>query len=146
MTRTLITCSRETPIYEVARFMREGDVGAVPVIGADGELEGIVTDRDLVIKGLTSDKEDSGLRAEDCMSEDVYTANQNDRIVDIIREMGDHQVRRVPVVNSRNRLVGIVSVADLATQTNRDEELEDALEEISQPSSWLDRIARWLGL
>jgi CBS domain-containing protein len=126
--------------------MREGDIGSVPVVGADGELEGIVTDRDLVVKGLTSDKEDSQLRAEDCMSEDIYTANQNDRIVDVIREMGDHQVRRVPVVNSRNRLVGIVSVADLATQTNRDRELGDAIEEISQPSSWLDRIARWLGL
>jgi CBS domain-containing protein len=146
MTRQVISCFRETPIYEVARFMRDGDIGAVPVIAADGKLEGIVTDRDLVVEGLTSDKADSEIKAEDCMSTDLYTAGQNDRVVDVIREMGDHQVRRVPVVDSRERLVGIISVADIATQTRRDMELADTLEEISRPSSWLDRVARWLGL
>ena len=141
MTRNVTTARRDTPAIEVARLMRDEDVGAIPVINNDGKLAGIVTDRDLVVKGLTSDKNDSDLIAEDCMSTDLYTANQNDRLVEMIREMGDHQVRRILVVDGRDRLVGIISMADVATQTNKDNELEDALEDISQPSSWFGRLA-----
>jgi CBS domain-containing protein len=141
MTRKVTTCRRDAPITEVARLMRDEDVGAIPVIDDDGKLAGIVTDRDLVVEGLTSDKNDAELRAEDCMSTDLYTVNQNERLVEMIREMGDHQVRRIPVVDGRNRLVGIISMADIATQTNKDLELEHALEEISRPSSWFGRLA-----
>jgi CBS-domain-containing membrane protein len=141
MTRNVTTCRRDTPLTEVARLMRDEDVGAIPVIGDGGKLDGIVTDRDLVVKGLTSERQDAELKAEDCMSTDLYTANQNDRLVETIREMGDHKVRRIPVVDSRERLVGIISMADIATQTNKDMELEDALEEISQPSSFFGRLA-----
>lgn len=143
MTRDVTSSGRETPILEIARIMRDQDIGALPVIGPDGKLEGIVTDRDLVVEGLTSDKNEADLRAEDCMTTDLFTANQNDRLVDVIREMGDHQVRRVPVVDSRNRLVGIISMADIAIQTNKDRELSEAFEEISEPSSFFGRIARF---
>jgi len=142
MTRNVTTCRRDTPIREVARLMRDEDTGAIPVLGNDGTLDGIVTDRDLVVKGLTKDKSDDELRAEDCMSTDLFTAHPNDRVVDVIREMGDHQVRRVPVVDSRNRLVGIISMADVALQTDKDLELAEALEDISKPSSWFGRLAR----
>jgi predicted transcriptional regulator len=91
---------------------------------------------------LTTDKSDADIRAEDCMTTDLFTANQNDRLVDMIREMGDHQVRRVPVVDGRDRLVGIISMADIATQTNKDRELTEALEDISQPPSFFGRLAR----
>lgn len=145
MTRDVITCFRTTPIHEVARLMRDEDIGSLPVLADDGRLEGIVTDRDLIVKGLTSSKDDPALKAEDCMSGDLYLAGKDDRVVDVIRRMGDYQVRRVPVVDSRNRLVGIVAMADLATQTNKDHELGETLEEISKPTSWLDRVSRWLG-
>ncbi|HEX8088920.1 MAG TPA: CBS domain-containing protein [Blastocatellia bacterium] len=140
MTRNIITCHSDTTITEIARLMRDEDVGAIPVVGNDGKLAGIVTDRDLVVKGLNGDKNDAEVTAEDCMSTDLYTVNQNDRLVDMIREMGDHQVRRIPVVDGRDRLVGIISMADIATQTNKDMELKEALEEISQPSSWFGRL------
>jgi CBS domain-containing protein len=142
MTRNVTSCHRDTPIMEIARLMRDQDIGAMPVLGADGKIEGIVTDRDLVIEGLTTDKSDADIRAEDCMTTDLFTANQNDRLVDMIREMGDHQVRRVPVVDGRDRLVGIISMADIATQTNKDRELTEALEDISQPPSFFGRLAR----
>lgn len=141
MTRTVVSSRRDTPISEVARLMRDQDAGAIPVLDENGKLAGIVTDRDLVVRGLTSDKAETELRAEDCMSDDVYTANQNDRVVEVIKEMGDHQIRRIPVVDSRDRLVGIISTADIALQTSKDRELADALEEISQPPSWLGRLA-----
>jgi CBS domain-containing protein len=141
MTRNVTTVRRDTPISEVARIMKDEDIGAVPVIGEDGRLEGIVTDRDLVVRGLNSEKDEAELRAEDCMTDDLYTANQNDRLVEVISEMGDHQVRRVPVVDSRNRLVGIISMADVSLQTSKDAELADAMEDISKPSSWLARLS-----
>src|ERR1044072_979402 len=145
MTRNVTICRTNTPIGEIARLMCSEDVGSLPVLNAEGKPEGIVTDRDIVIKGLTANKTDAELLAEDCMSTDLYTANQNDRIVDVIREMGDHQVRRIPVVDSRERLVGIIAMADIATQTNRDKELGDVLQEISKPSSWFGRLAYYLG-
>lgn len=141
MTRKVTTCQLSTPITEVARLMRDEDVGALPVIAPNGKLAGIITDRDLVVKGLNLDKNEAELTAEDCMTDDLFTANQNDRLVDVIHDMGDHQVRRVPVVDSRERLVGIISMADVAVQTNKDMELNDALENISQPSSWFGRLA-----
>jgi CBS domain-containing protein len=141
MTRNIVSCRRDTPVSEVARLMRDQDAGAIPVLDENGKLAGIVTDRDLVVRGLTADKPETELRAEDCMSDDVYTANQNDRVVEVINEMGDHQIRRIPVVDSRDRLVGIVSTADIALQTSKDRELAHAIEDISQPSSWLGRLA-----
>jgi len=145
MTRNVTVCNRNTPIHEVARLMRDEDIGALPVVDDSGKLEGIVTDRDLVVKGINSDREEAELHAEDCMSTDLFTADQNDRLVDVIRDMGDNQVRRVPVVDKRERLVGIIAMADIATQTSKDKELQEALEEISEPSSsgsWLSRLAR----
>lgn len=144
MTREVKTCVRETPFQEVARIMRDEDIGALPVLEENGRLAGIVTDRDLVVRGLNSTKEDVELRADDCISTDLYTAHPNDRLVDVINEMGDHQVRRVPVVDNRGRLVGIISMADVSLETNKDTELAEALEEISQPGSWLGRLGRWL--
>lgn len=141
MTRNVTTCRRDTPIAQVARIMRDEDIGAVPVIAGDGKLEGIITDRDIIVSGLNSDKNDAELQAEDCMSTDLFTANQNDRIVEVINEMGDHKVRRVPVVDSRDRLVGIISMADIAIETNKDMELAGALKNVSQPPSWLGRLA-----
>jgi CBS domain-containing protein len=145
MTRNVTTCNKNTNIEKIAQLMRFEDIGAIPVLDEEGKLEGIVTDRDIVVEGLTKDKTDAELTAEDCMSTDLFTARQNDRLVDVIREMGDHQIRRVPVVDSRNRLVGIISMADVATQTNKDRELEKALEEISKPSSWFGRLAYYIG-
>lgn len=146
MTRNVTTCTLSTNIQQVAQLMRYEDIGAIPVLNEEGRLEGIVTDRDIVVEGLTKDKADVELKAEDCMSTDLYVAQQNDRLVDVISEMGDHQIRRVPVVDSRNRLVGIISMADVATQTRKDRELGEALEEISKPGSWLGRLAYYFGL
>jgi CBS domain-containing protein len=145
MTRNVITCGLNTNLQEVARLMRDEDIGAIPVVGENNYLEGIVTDRDLIVKGLTKSEDDAAISIRDCLSTDLFTANQNDRVVDVIEEMGDNQVRRVPVVDGRNRLVGIIAMADVAKQTNNDHELAEALEGISKPASWLDRVAHFFG-
>jgi CBS domain-containing protein len=146
MTVKVKAAAPDTPIREIARIMRDDDVGAVPIVSGDGKLAGIVTDRDLVVSGLTTDKGDTELTAHDCMSKDVYTAKLNDRVVDALEEMGDHQVRRIPIVDNKDRLIGIVSLSDVAHASHNDRELSHVLEHISRPSSWLRRLTNFLGL
>src|SRR5262249_32810560 len=71
MTRAVVTCRRDTPIRQIAKIMQEEDTGAVPVVSADTTLDGIVTDRDIVVRGLTSDRGDTELEAEDCIATDI---------------------------------------------------------------------------
>ncbi|PYS93986.1 MAG: CBS domain-containing protein, partial [Acidobacteria bacterium] len=71
---------------------------------------------------------------------DIHTAQPNDRVIEVVRKMGDKQVRRIPVVDRDRNLRGIISMADVALETNDDRELADALEEISSGSSFWNRI------
>ncbi len=74
------------------------------------------------------------------MTTDISTARPNDRVVDVIRKMGEKQVRRIPVVGEDNRLLGMISMADVAVETEADLELADAIEDISKGSSFWRRI------
>ena len=74
------------------------------------------------------------------MSVDIHTVRPNDRIVDVIHMMADKQVRRIPVVNENNYLVGMISMADVAIETRDDRELGEALEEISKSTSFWNRV------
>jgi CBS domain-containing protein len=74
------------------------------------------------------------------MSTDLFVGKPNDRVVDVVRKMGDKQVRRIPVVSDNGRLLGMISMADIARETEEDRELTRALEEISRESSFWRRI------
>lgn len=74
------------------------------------------------------------------MTTDVHTARPHDRVVDVIRKMGDKQVRRIPVVSENGNLRGIISMADIAVETEADRELAEALEDISKESSFWGKI------
>ena len=162
MTRELVVATRDTTIVEVSRMMKQEDVGVIPVVEYDvpagngrtegsernyqdrnyarGKLIGLITDRDIVVRCVADNKDCASVRAEDIMSVDIYTAKPNDRVVDVIRKMGDKQVRRIPVCNDNGYLVGMISMADVATETGQDRELTEALEEISKGSSFWNRL------
>lgn len=162
MTRELVVATRDTTIVEAARMMKQEDVGVIPVVEYDvpagngrsegsernyqdrnyarGKLTGLITDRDIVVRCVADNKDCASVRAEDIMSVDIYTAKPNDRVVDVIRKMGDKQVRRIPVCNDNGYLVGMISMADVATETRQDRELSDALEEISKGTSFWNRL------
>ena len=162
MTRDLAVATRDTMISEVALMMKQEDTGVIPVVEYDvrpgngnsedagrkyegrnysrGKLVGLLTDRDIVIRCVSEGKDCSTSRAEDVMSVDIHTVHPNDRVVDVIRKMGDKQVRRIPVVNENNYLVGMISMADVAVETREDRELAEALEDISKGSSFWNRI------
>lgn len=162
MTRELAVATRETTLREVAGMMKEEDTGVIPVVDYEsnggngktgreerrlntagytqGKLVGLITDRDIVIRAVAEGKDCNTTRAEEVMSTDVYTARPHARVVDVIRKMGDKQVRRIPVVNEKANLLGIVSMGDIAVETEADRELADALEDISKESSFWGRI------
>jgi len=162
MTRELVVATRDTTVVEVSRMMKQEDVGVIPVVEYDapagngrtegsernyqdrnyarGKLIGLITDRDIVVRCVADNKDCASVRAEDIMSVDIHTARPNDRVVDVIRKMGDKQVRRIPVCNDNGYLVGMISMADVAIETRQDRELNDALEEISKGSTFWNRI------
>jgi CBS domain-containing protein len=142
MTPDVKTVTRQTPIRDVSLIMRNENVGAVPVVDEQSRLIGIVTDRDIVVRGLMGDKLVQELRAEDVMTDDVEAVSTDDKIHDVIELMGRKQVRRMPVVGEEKRLVGIVSIGDLASRADYDEELQDALEKISSKRSFWSRLWR----
>jgi len=169
MTRDLAVATRDTTLREVAVMMKQEDTGVIPVVEnplqagngrttppttpareepanyetrgyGRGKLVGLITDRDIVIRAVGEDKDCAVTRADDIMTSDVHTARPNDRVVDIIRKMGQKQVRRIPVTGEDNRLLGMISMADIAVETEADQELADALEEISKGSSFWRQI------
>lgn len=167
MTKDLAVAQRDTPLTQVALMMKQEDTGVIPVVEYDvmsgngrttdndrddrddrrydrnysrGKLIGLITDRDIVVRGVAEGKEFTTTRAEDIMSVDIHTVRPNDRIVDVIHMMADKQVRRIPVVNENNYLVGMISMADVALETRDDRELGEALEEISKSTSFWNRV------
>jgi CBS domain-containing protein len=165
MTRDVTVAMRESTLEEVARMMKDEDTGIIPVVdysdgqanadagdeaprssssgrsaGGNGKLVGLITDRDIVIRAVAEGKDTRTVRAEEVMTSDVHAAKPNDRVIDAIRKMGDKQVRRIPVVGENGQLRGIISMADIALETEEDEELADALEEISSGASFWSKI------
>ena len=137
MTRNVKTANRETSLQDVAVLMREGDMGAVPVV-ENGKLVGIVTDRDIVVRAVAEGKDVSTLIG-DVMTTEIFASKENDFVFEAIRLMGDKQVRRIPVINDDSELVGIIAMADVALETEDEREIAETLEEISSGSAFWNK-------
>lgn len=140
MTKDVKSVHADASIRDVARIMRDENAGVVPVVGDDDTLQGLVTDRDIVMRSVAEGKDPMRLTVADLMTRDLDAATPDEALVDVVRLMGDEQIRRVPVVDEHDRLVGIISLADVATRADYDTDLQDALEEISMRRSF------WSGL
>lgn len=121
----------------VAGLMREENVGLVPVVDGERRVIGCITDRDLVVRAMAPESRgDAGATAiRDLMTTDVACVTMDQPLDDVLDIMGQRQIRRVPVIDGARRLVGIVSLSDIALRAERDERLQDALSRISQPAA-----------
>jgi CBS domain-containing protein len=128
MTANPRTVSPGDPIQNAARIMRDEDTGAVPVV-ENGRPVGIVTDRDIVVRAVADGELNRPVR--DIVSGEVITVRPEMSTREAAQLMSDHQVRRLPVVEN-DRLVGIVSIGDLAVKESNERRVGDALEEISR--------------
>jgi len=103
----------EATIFQIARLMREEDIGAVPVVEND-KLVGMITDRDIVLRALAAYPDVKNTTAKTVMSTRVLYCFEDQAVEDVLDNMGDLQVRRMPVVDRDKRLVGMVSLGDLS--------------------------------
>jgi CBS domain-containing protein len=138
MTRGVETAAPDTSIAEVARRMRDLDVGSLPV--TDGHrLLGIVTDRDLSVRATAAAKDPNNTRVREVMSPELAWIFDDEPADAAARMMRERQIRRLPVLDRSDRLVGVVALADLATDLGDDKLKGATLEEISQPNGHAHR-------
>lgn len=164
MTRDVAVVTRDMTLHDVATMMRTEDTGIIPVVefaggnkpdestkpelttgrrtrmNCDARLVGVITDRDIVVRVVAEGRDAKATRADEVMTAEIHTAQQDDRVIDVIRMMGDKQVRRIPVVSENGNLCGIISMADVVLETEADHELAGALEEISSGASFWNRV------
>jgi len=114
ITRDVATVHPNDRIEYAAQLMGECDCGAIPVVDRQGRMVGMVTDRDIAIRLVGNGVDTLRARVGDCMTDEVFACHINDSLDDCMRMMKRHQIRRVPVVDDRDRVVGIISQADLA--------------------------------
>ena len=103
----------DTKIYEIAKIMEQNHIGCVPVCDDQNCIVGIITDRDIILRGIASDKDVKSINASDIMTCNVCTCGQNDDIYDAERKMATNQIRRIPVVDN-NKVIGMLTFGDLA--------------------------------
>jgi CBS domain-containing protein len=131
MTKRPRGVSLDTPLSQVAEVMETDDIGAVPVLEGE-ELIGMVTDRDIVIRAIAKGKNPGGMPVREIFSREVVAVGPDDDLSDALQLMANHQVRRLPVVDQDNHLVGIVSQADVALEA-KEKAVGEMVEEISRP-------------
>jgi CBS domain-containing protein len=131
MTRDVEVVAPEETLQRAAQLMDELNVGALPVVEGK-RLLGMITDRDITVRAVAAGNLPNETRVSDVMSEGVRWVREDDSTDAVTKSMGGMQVRRVPVLNSLDELVGIVSLGDLSTRGIS--EADTALREISQPS------------
>jgi CBS domain-containing protein len=130
MSRDVELAAPGQSIAEAAALMASLDVGALPV-GENDRLVGMITDRDIVVRALAQGRgPDTPIR--DVMSSEIRYCYEDQSIEDVARNMGDIQVRRLPVLNRDKRLVGIVSLGDIATSKEDPQHSGEALSQVSR--------------
>lgn len=120
-------------LKEVACLMRDGDFGFLPIQEND-RLIGTVTDRDLAIRGLAEGLNPDKAKAREVMSQKVLYCFEDQSIEEVTRNLGDNQIRRLPVLNRDKRLVGVLSLGDIAQSELSPEQFEAAMSRITQSS------------
>jgi CBS domain-containing protein len=129
-----VECVRPSDtLRQAADKMRRLDVGPMPVCGDNDRIVGMLTDRDITIRATAEGKDPKTAKVEEAMSPDVIWCFEDQELEDAARLMREHQVRRVLVMNRDKRLVGIVSLGDLAKEAAR-EHSGETLQEVSEPS------------
>ena len=113
MTRIIVSVGSEDSVAAAAKVMKDRNVGTVMVIDGS-DVKGMITDRAIVTRVVGEDKDPRTVPIRTIMTRDIITCSENTDIVDAARTLGENKIRRMPVVNDKHELVGIVSVSDIA--------------------------------
>ena len=139
MTKDPQCCRREDTARRAAEVMRDFDCGVIPVIDESRRVVGVITDRDLAIRGIAIGK-GPDTRLSELMTPNARTCAADDDLRDVERKMAELQIRRIPIVDAGGRCLGIISQADIARAAGNgdngvsEEEIARVVEQISEPA------------
>ena len=134
MTKNPVCCRPDDMVTKVAQLMQSENIGSIPVIENERtqKLVGIVTDRDLVLKIIAKGHDVKSTKVGAVMTRQVVTCRAGDDLQLALDAMAEHQLRRIPIVDNDDRIIGIIAQADVATRVNLPEETATMVKEISQ--------------
>jgi CBS domain-containing protein len=124
--------SEQDSIRDVARIMKDQDTGVVPVVDGGKKIIGLITDRDIVVRGLAEGKNLENVHVNELMTKSIRSVHEDATVNEVLELMSNAEIRRVPVVNGRDEIVGILSIGDIAKDTNQDGKVGRTLESISE--------------
>jgi CBS domain-containing protein len=135
MSRNPSVVTPTTPLEDAARVMKREEVGILPVVESEGsrQLVGVLTDRDIAMRVVAEGRDTATTSVGHVMTSNVRICRPDDDVDHVMRVMGDEQVRRIPIVDDRGTLVGIVAQADIVIDTSDAREAEKTIEKISKP-------------
>lgn len=135
MTEKVQTCQPTSKLHDAAKIMVESDCGSVPVVDSGNHVVGMITDRDIALGAYRKKKTLQDIQVDEVMTKDLITCTRDEPIESLEQKMADAQVRRIPVVDDDNKLIGLVSLGQLARDKGVSEsEVGSTLAKISKPS------------
>jgi CBS domain-containing protein len=136
MTPLPTCCQTQHTVVEAAELMLRENVGLMPVVEAENtKLLGVLTDRDIVLKVVAGGRDPRGTAVSEVMTTDPISCQPHDSIESVMQQMATHQVRRIPIVDTKGSIVGIVSQADIATRLASPRETGEVVQAISEPAT-----------
>ena len=134
MTKNLVCCLLNDSVAKAAELMKSENIGSIPVIENEQtqKLVGIVTDRDLALQIVAEGRDATSTKVEAVMTHKVVTCRAEDDLQKALDAMAEHQLRRIPVVDEDNKILGIIAQADVATRVDQPEKTAEMVKEISQ--------------
>lgn len=137
MTKDPVCCLPNDMVANAAGLMKSENIGSIPVIEnkKTKRLVGIVTDRDLALQIVANGHDVKSTKVADVMTQKIITCRVDDDIQKAVEAMAEHQLRRIPVVDKAHKIVGIISLADVATRVDQRKKLAKMVKKISQPTA-----------
>ena len=134
MTKNPVCCLPNDYVVKVAEMMKKTNIGSIPVIENEQsrKLVGIVTDRDLAMKIVAEGRDAKSTKVEAVMTKKVVTCRVDDDIQKALAAMSEHQLRRIPIIDNNNKILGIIAQADVAVRVNQPEKTAAVVKEISE--------------
>lgn len=133
MTKTVKVIPANAMVRDAAKLMKDIDSGFIPVIDADNVI-GVITDRDIVLRSTAEGRNPNETTVEEVMTKEFFFLYEDEDVKEAAKVMSERQVRRLPVVNRQEELVGILSLGDLSVDTSDEKLSGKALEDISKPA------------
>ncbi|HEX7705418.1 MAG TPA: CBS domain-containing protein [Thermoanaerobaculia bacterium] len=124
--------SDQDSVRDAARIMKNEDTGVVPVVDGSRKIIGLITDRDIVVRGLAEGRDLENLRVNEIMTKQVRSVKEDASLDEVMTLMSQSDIRRVPVVNGKDEIVGIVSIGDIANKTDDRKSVGRTIEDISE--------------